>query len=62
MFYRVYVHATPRCDMLCDLPENEKPLPPGKVVALDRRAELTQHQSALSKYIQLLRAAKAART
>lgn len=47
--------------MSYDLSKTEKPEPSGNVVVLQHLAELTKHQSALSKYLQLLRAAKVAK-
>jgi hypothetical protein len=46
-------------EMSYDVCKTEKPEPSGNVVVFERLAGLTKHQSALSKYLQLLRAAKA---
>ncbi|MET0746836.1 MAG: hypothetical protein ABWY49_01470 [Rhizobium sp.] len=47
--------------MTHDLKMVEMPVPSGNVIVLERMAELTKHQSALSRYLQQLRAAKAAK-
>jgi hypothetical protein len=44
--------------MSYDVCKTEEPEPPGNVIVFERLAGLTKHQSALSKYLQLLRAAK----
>ena len=46
--------------MTHDLKMVEMPVPSGNVIVLERMAELTKHQSALSRYLQQLRAAFAA--
>jgi len=44
-----------------DLNEIEKPIASGNVILFERITELTKYQSALSRYLQLLRAAKTAK-
>lgn len=48
-------------NMTPDVVTTDKLLPPDNIVPFERMAELKKHQTALSKYLQLLRAAKIAK-